>query len=204
MLLLKPNCFILDHPNPGLLLILMLSKFHVACIDLALNLPLIFNVSIVLQINTLLLSAEKLFIIFLVLFYVHSVEAYVCSQSTVIQTRVLGLARETLTWDFVDSDLSQRARDLDSGPAGLGLDSDSGPAGLSKGRIRRNPGSVWLSIASTIYLYSLQSSTNINRSEPHDLARSFIKIMKSNRLKMLPCGIPPRGGTRHELGGLNP
>ena len=49
-----------------------------------------------------------------------------CSQSTVIQTRVLGLARETLTRDLVDSDLSQRARDLDS---------DSGPAGLGKGRI---------------------------------------------------------------------
>ena len=74
----------------------------------------------------------------------HSVEAYVCSQSTVIQSRVLGLARETLTQDLVDSYLSQRARDLDSdlGPAGLGLDSDSGPAGLSKGRIRCNPGSV--------------------------------------------------------------
>ena len=46
--------------NPGLLLILMLSKFHVACIEsgLALNLPLIFNVSVLLQINTMLLSSK--------------------------------------------------------------------------------------------------------------------------------------------------
>ena len=75
VLLLKPNWFILDHPNLGLLLILMLSKFQVACHEisdsgLALNLPLIFNVSVLLQINTMLLSSTKPNVFSICLYYV--------------------------------------------------------------------------------------------------------------------------------------
>ena len=116
-------------------------------------------------------------------------------------TRVLRLRLQSdSSYEAQDSDSSQRARDSDLTWTRDLLDSDLAKVGLVATLVVCD----YPRHQQYIYLYSLQSSANINRSEPRDLARSFIKIIKSNRLKMLPCDVPPRGGTRHELGGLNP